>query len=79
MIRILKFYSNNCSPCSMLEKELEGFENVDSFNIMEDFEKAVEYNVRKVPVLVFTKDGGEVGRTVGFKTKQEITYYLESL
>ena len=79
MIRIIDFYSPNCVPCQMIKKELESFENVEYINVMDDFDKALEFQVRKSPTVVILKDDKEVGRFVGFKTADEIKTYLESL
>jgi thioredoxin-like negative regulator of GroEL len=46
---------------------------------MEDFEKSLEYNVRKAPTVVFIDDGVEIGRFVGFKPKQEIEEFIVKL
>lgn len=72
MITIIDFYSPNCLPCVALKKELESINNVEYVNVREDFEKALEYNVRKAPTVVILKDGVEINRFVGFKPKQEI-------
>ena len=79
MINITVFTAPNCSPCQMLKKELEGFDNVQYINVMEDFDTALEFQVRKSPTTINLKDDKEVGRFVGFKTKKEITSYLESI
>ena len=79
MITLKTFVSVNCSPCQMLKKELEGFDNVQYINVMEDFDTTLEFQVRKSPTTIILKEGKEVGRFVGFKTKQEITSYLESI
>lgn len=79
MIRIIDFYSPNCVPCQMLKKELEVFDNVQYINVMEDFDIALEFQVRKSPTTIILKDDKEVGRFVGFKTADEIKTYLESL
>jgi len=72
MIKILKFYSNNCAPCNLLEKELQVFDKVESLNVMDNFEKVLEYNVKKAPTTIILKDGIEVDRFVGVKSKTEI-------
>ena len=43
MKEILDFYSKNCVPCTQLKKELDNFENVKYIDVMEDFEKALQY------------------------------------
>lgn len=77
IINIVDFYSPNCAPCTLLKKELEGLDNVEYVNVMDDFEKALEFNIRKSPTVVFLKDGEETARFTGFKTKEEILSYLE--
>lgn len=72
MIKLIDFYSPNCAPCLALKKELEGIENVEYINVMEDFDKALEYNVRKSPTVIILKDGVEINRFVGVKPKEEI-------
>lgn len=79
MIKLIDFYSKNCVPCQMLKKELESFDNIEYIDTIEDFEKSLEFQVRKVPTVVILKDNKEVGRFVGFKTKQEITDYLNQI
>lgn len=55
-----------------LKKELEGIDNVEYVNVKEDFEKALEYNIRKAPTVVILKNNVEINRFIGFKPKQEI-------
>ena len=77
MKKIIDFYAPNCAPCIALKKELEGIENVEYINVMEDFDKALEYNVRKSPTVIILENGEEINRFSGFKTKEEITSYLD--
>ena len=77
MIKIIDFYSKNCTPCTLLKKELEGLNNVEYIDVMNDFEKALEFNIRKAPTVVFLKDEVETARFTGFKTKEEILSYLK--
>ena len=44
---------------------------------MEDFEKALQYSVRKAPTVIILENGEEINRFSGFKTKEEIASYLE--
>lgn len=77
MITLKTFVSVNCAPCTLLKKELDGLDNVEYINVMDDFEKALEFNIRKSPTVIFLKDGVETNRFTGFKTKEEILSYLE--
>lgn len=76
MIQILKFSATWCGPCKALAKQLEGVDlpiihyDVDSDEAEPFIEK---YNIRNVPVLVFTDDSGnELNRIVGFVNKQKV-------
>ena len=77
IINIVDFYSPNCAPCTLLKKELEGLDNVEYVNVMDDFEKALEFNIRKAPTVIILENGEEINRFSGFKTKEEIASYLE--
>ena len=77
MITLKTFVSVNCAPCALIKKELEGLDNVEYVNVMDDFEKALEFNIRKSPTVVFLENGEEINRFSGFKTKEEIASYLE--
>lgn len=63
----------------MIKKELDGLANVEYINIMDDFDKAIEYGIRKAPTIVIEREGTEIGRFSGFKSKQEIEAYIESI
>ena len=76
-MKIIDFYSPNCAPCTLLKKELEGLDNVEYVNVMDDFEKALEFNIRKSPTVIILENGEEINRFSGFKTKEEIASYLE--
>ena len=77
MITLKTFVSVNCVPCTQLKKELKSFENVEYIDVMEDFEKALQYSVRKAPTVIILENGEEINRFSGFKTKEEIASYLE--
>lgn len=77
MKEYLVFKMPNCSPCAQLKPIMEEFDNVKFIDASEDFETALQYNVRKAPTVVVLKDGVETGRFTGFKTKEEILPYLE--
>lgn len=53
-----------------IKKELDNFENVKYIDVMEDFEKALQYNIRKAPTVIILENGEEINRFSGFKTKR---------
>lgn len=79
MITLKTFVSVNCVPCNMLKRELETFENVRYINVMEDFDEALKYDVRKAPTTIIFKNGVEVQRFVGVKTRVEIEEILTKI
>lgn len=70
---IVDFYADWCGPCKMLAPILEE----TSFNVLkvnvDDFQElAIKYGVMSIPTLIKFKDGEEVKKTIGFKTKEEL-------
>lgn len=85
MIKVLDFYAEWCQPCQMLMPVLEEFcdthENLtlEKVNVDQDAASAAKYKVRSLPTLVFEKEGEEVYRTFGAKTKEELETILKSI
>ena len=78
-MKILKFYTYTCMPCSMVGKLLESMNlAVDSINALQDVAMVDEYNVCTTPTLVFLNDENkEVARTTGPVTKGQIQKILD--
>lgn len=66
---ILKFYSDTCAPCTTLSNlmEAEKFTTpIKSVDIKKQPEITLQYNIRKVPTLVFLDtEGAEKHRETG--------------
>ncbi|RJP47231.1 MAG: thioredoxin [Armatimonadetes bacterium] len=78
-IKLLDFWAPWCGPCQMmkpvveeLEKELEGKVEFIQVNVDEDPQEAAKYGVMGIPTFVILKDDQEVGRKVGFTSKEEL-------
>lgn len=73
---IVDFYAPWCGDCARIEpilKDLEGQHTIHRVNIDENENIAGEYGIRRIPTLIFFKDGKEVGsRLVEPKSKNEI-------
>jgi len=52
---------------------------ITNIDIDKNMETARKYSVRKVPTIVFEKDGIEVGRVSGVITKQAYEEFLNKL
>jgi len=76
---LVDFYANWCSPCKMIRPTLEQLANdynIMSIDIDENEELADKYNVSSIPCLVIFKDGKEIDRSIGLKSKEEIEKLL---
>lgn len=75
---VLKFYSTTCPPCKKLSpitKQIAKENPEVSFigiDIKESIETTKDYEVKSVPTLIFIKDGEEVNRLIGLKSKKEV-------
>lgn len=75
MIKLLDFYMDTCMPCKTLKPILEQVAEtteVEFINARENVEMSAKYGIRKVPTVIILKDGEEVDRFTGIKSKQEI-------
>lgn len=58
---VLDFYSDTCSPCKAMMKDLEEISKeinikIEKLNINDNYELTEKYNIRSVPTLVVLKD-----------------------
>lgn len=61
-MKLLKFYTNSCCQCKMLNKRLEGFNLVpiEPIDCEEDPDNlATKFQVRSLPTLVLVDDNGK--------------------
>ena len=77
---IVDFYADWCGPCQMMEPILEELEGIDIIKVdIEEFEnEAIENGVMSIPTLIFFKDGKEVTRKIGFKSKEDIEEVIKT-
>ena len=83
---LLDFYANWCGPCKMLAPVLHEIaeENADTLrvgkvNVDEQMELAMRFQVDSIPMLVLFKDGKAVAKTVGYRSKAELTKLVQSV
>lgn len=71
---IIDFYADWCGPCKMMGTILE---ELDELNILklnvDDFpDIARKFGVMSIPTLIKFKDGNEVKKVIGYRTKDEL-------
>ena len=76
-IVLVDFWASWCAPCRMMApilndvaSELTGNAHVGKVNIEQYQSLAQRYKVRSIPTLILFKNGVEVNRFVGIKTKE---------
>lgn len=73
MTKLIKLYKNDCAPCKLVENYLKDNNTApdEEYNIMENSEKAIQFSVMSVPVLILLDDeGNEIQRSIGFKPNE---------
>ena len=79
---LVDFNAGWCGPCQMLKPIIEAFAEehddikVVSVNIDDEDILAEDYDVSSIPCLVIFRDGAEVKRSVGFRTKEQLAEFV---
>jgi len=75
-IMLVDFWATWCMPCKMmapvlnnLSEELTGNASVGKLDVDQNRAASLKYGVRSIPTLVLFKNGNEINRFVGVKTK----------
>ena len=76
-IVLVDFWATWCAPCRMMAPvlndvaaELGGNTHVGKVDIQQYQNLATEFKIRNIPTMVLLKDGKEVNRFVGIKSKE---------
>ena len=77
------FSAKWCAPCKVVSPSVEALElkfpavKFQKVDVDEEYELADKYSIRSMPTLVHVKDGVEVARVVGARTRDDIIKELK--
>lgn len=83
---LVDFWAAWCGPCKMIAPVIDEIAKayadklvVGKLNVDENNATAAKYGVMSIPTLLIFKDGEEVERIVGYKSKSELTGIINKL
>ncbi len=78
---ILKFYSNSCGPCKVLDKNLKtaGIE-FTAIDVHDDVNADLvdKYKIRNIPTIIKIENGEEVKRNTGIMTPDKLKEWVNN-
>jgi thioredoxin 1 len=85
-VALVDFWAEWCMPCRMMAPVLndvaeatEGKASVYKLNVDEQKQVAARFTIRSIPTMILFKDGREVERIVGMKSKESLLSSIEKV
>ena len=83
-VALVDFGAKWCGPCRRIEpvidalaRDLSGTVKVAKVDCDESPSTSSQYRISGIPCLVLFKDGGEIARTAGYHTKEELKAWID--
>ena len=78
---LVDFYADWCGPCKALAPILEELDAIKvlKVNTEDHTDLAVSFGVMSIPTLILFYNGKQLGKTVGFMSKEELESWMDSL
>ena len=77
---LVDFYADWCGPCRMLAPIMDEIGNnytVYKVNTDNEQELSREYGIMSIPCVIAFKDGKEINRSIGLKSKEDIVSMIK--
>lgn len=79
---LVDFHAEWCGPCHMMEpvmNEIGKEHKVYMIDTDENDELAMKYGIMSIPCIIYFKDGKEVNRSIGLRSKDEILDMIKNV
>ena len=82
---VADFFAQWCGPCKMMHPVFEEVSEQNShikfirIDVDDEIQLAVSQNVQVVPTFIAYKNGKEVNRITGYKSKEDFVLFLRSI
>lgn len=78
VVEVKKFGAEWCTPCKVLDKNLEGKEYT-KINVDTNIEEAKKYNIRNVPCTLFFVNGEIKERKIGIFSAEDFDKIIKTI